>query len=171
MNGTVLGERVPNQAPTKWHRGYGRTSVSQRRTSQAVESPLRCPFGSACYSVNLAPRTTFSAQAGDLKRVQSHPRSSERLAFCSRIPDAGADPLGNQAAFEFGHGTENRKDHLTCGRAGVHLLRKANEVNAEGLEGFEGTEPVRHRPGEAVELPNNDGGETLRFLRRAGGHF
>ncbi len=41
MNGTVLGERVPNQAPTKWYRGYGRTSVSQRRTGQAVESSLR----------------------------------------------------------------------------------------------------------------------------------
>ncbi|MGA2076751.1 MAG: hypothetical protein ABSH52_24960, partial [Terriglobia bacterium] len=35
-----------------------------------------------------------------------------------------------------------------------------NEVDPEGLEGFQGAEQVRHRPGEAIELPNNDGVET-----------
>ena len=54
----------------------------------------------------------------------------------------------------------NRENHLAGGRAGVHLLREGNEVNPEGLEGFEGAEQVRHRPGEAVELPNNDGIES-----------
>ena len=68
----------------------------------------------------------------------------EPLAFGPRIPDAGTDPFGNQASFEFGHGTENRKDHLARGCAGVYLRREGNEVYPEGFEGFERTEQVRN---------------------------
>jgi hypothetical protein len=84
----------------------------------------------------------------------------EPLAFGPRIPDAGTNPLGNQAALQFGHGTEDSENHLAGGRAGIHLLREGNEVNPEGLERFQGAEQVRHRPGEAVELPNRHGIET-----------
>jgi hypothetical protein len=47
---------------------------------------------------------------------------SEPLAFGPSIPDTGADPFGNQAAFEFGDSAKHCEDHLARGRAAVHLL-------------------------------------------------
>ena len=108
-------------------------------------------------SRRIAPQERpWARRAAILARVHGDSRPSEPLAFGPRIPDAGTNPLGNQAAFEFRDSAKHRENHLAGGRAGVHLLREGNEVDPEGLEGFERAEQVRHRAGEAVELPNND---------------
>ena len=117
---------------------------------------MRRALANARLLADRAPGAAQGAQGGDSGSIHGDSRPFEPLTFGPRIPDTGTDSLGDQAALQFGHGTEDRKDHLARGRAGVHLLRQGNEVNPEGLEGFEGAELVRNRPGEAVELPNND---------------
>jgi hypothetical protein len=37
--------------------------------------------------------------------IHGDTRTPKPLALCSRIPQAAADALGNQAAFQFSHGT------------------------------------------------------------------
>jgi hypothetical protein len=66
----------------------------------------------------------------------------EPLAFGPRIPNACADTLGNQAALKLGDSAKHSENHLAGGRAGVYLLREGNEVDPEGLEGFERAEQV-----------------------------
>lgn len=49
----------------------------------------------------------------------------------------------SQTVLKLRDGAEDGKHHFAGGRAGVHLLRQGNEVNAEGLERSERTKQVR----------------------------
>jgi hypothetical protein len=44
------------------------------------------------------------------------------LALGPRISDTCTNPLGDQAALQFGHGAKHRENHLAGGRASVDLL-------------------------------------------------
>lgn len=68
----------------------------------------------------------------------------------------GPHPLGNQAAFQFGDGTEHRENHPASGRGRVDLLGQRNELNAKSAEVFQRSQQVGYGPSETVELPYND---------------
>ena len=106
--------------------GFVSAELASQRCSdlrQAVEGPLGRPLGNACFSADRTPGVPLGAQGRNSGGVHGDSRPSELLTFGPRIPDAGTNPLGDQTAFEFRDSTKYRKDHLACGRAGVHLLR------------------------------------------------
>ena len=81
-------------------------------------------------------------------------RSNFRPRFlCAGLFHAILNSLGDQAAFQFSDGTQDRKDQFAVRCAGINRFRERNEGEIEGLEGFERTQEVRGRPGKAVELP------------------
>ena len=46
----------------------------------------------------------------------------EALALGAGVPQASLDPLGNQAALQLGHATQDGEDHLAGRHTGIGLL-------------------------------------------------
>jgi hypothetical protein len=91
---------------------------------QAVEGPLGCPLGNACFSPDGTPRVALGAWGRYHGTVYGDSRPSEPLAFSPGIPNTGADTLGNQAALKLGDSAKHSENHLARGRAGFHVLRE-----------------------------------------------
>jgi hypothetical protein len=88
-----------------------------------------------------------------LESVGSDPRPTDAFALRACVAQTGPDTLGNQAALQLSHSTQDRKDHFAGGRAGIDVLREGDEVDSQGPELFEGPKQVRGRAGETVEAP------------------
>ena len=73
------------------------------------------------------------------------------------VPQSGFCSLADQAALEFGNGTQDHENHLPSGCGCVELFRGQSKLDAQGLERLPGTEQVRDRPGNLVESPDHDG--------------
>src|SRR5579862_6794152 len=82
---------------------------------QAVEGPLCCSLGDARFPADCTPGVPLRSQGRNPGTVHGDSRPSERLAFCSRIPNTGTDSLGNQAAFQFSDSPKHREHHLAGG--------------------------------------------------------
>ena len=108
-----------------------------------VEGALCRSLGKSCLPADYAPGLPLGTQAGNSGRVHGNPGAAELPALGFRIPEAGADSLRDQAAFELGHGAEHGKNHLASGRGRVHLLGQADKLNSERLKGFERPEKMR----------------------------
>jgi hypothetical protein len=72
--------------------------------------------------------------------VGIHARPTELLSLRSRVAQPSFDALNNQTSLQFRDGAENRKDQFAGRCAGVELFRERNELDALGLEGFEGAQ-------------------------------
>ena len=58
------------------------------------------------------------------------------FALCSRMTQAGPNPLDDQVPFKFSDRTKNCEDHLPGRCARVDLFGDGNKLNAEGAECF-----------------------------------
>jgi len=50
----------------------------------------------------------------------------------------------DQTSLQFRNGTKYGEDHLSGRHTGIELLRKGNEPDALGSEGFQGSKQVAH---------------------------
>src|SRR5450759_2211160 len=64
--------------------------------------------------------------------------------------------FGDERALQLCDCAENGEHHLAHRSGRVHLFRQAHELNAQSAERLQRPQQVRHRPGESVELPNDD---------------
>jgi hypothetical protein len=87
---------------------------------------------------DLWPGTALCSQSGNPRGIHGYTRPSDPPPLRPRIPQPRLHTLHDQAALQFGNGTEDGKDHLAGRRARIHLLRKRNKLDAQGFECFEG---------------------------------
>src|SRR5690349_10093116 len=85
---------------------------------------------------NLSPGNALGAQVGNPAGIHNAPRTTQALALRPGIAEPGPNALDDQAALEFGHGAEDRKDHLAHWRGRVYLFVQAHKLDAESAEGF-----------------------------------
>ena len=71
--------------------------------------------------------------------------------------EAGLDPLGDDVAFELGHGADDGEHGFAHGGGCVDVLPVGDKVDAEGFKFFEGIDEVLGASGKAVEPPDEDG--------------
>ena len=94
------------------------------------------------------------------RRMAARSRSSGRRPMCRAFepgaPHAGADPLDDQVAFEFGDGADDDHDGAAQRAAGVDLLAEADELDVEPVQLVEHFEEVPDRPGDPVRRPDQD---------------
>ena len=64
-------------------------------------------------------------------------RAADQLSLGSSVTHSCSDALDNQAAFELGDRSQNRKNQLAGGRGCVELLGERHELNSQGFERFQ----------------------------------
>ena len=76
--------------------------------------------------------------------------AADMPAFEPGAPHAGADPLDNKVALEFGDGSDD-DDHGAAQRpAGVDLFSEADELDVQPIQIIQHIEEVLYRPGDPV---------------------
>jgi hypothetical protein len=70
--------------------------------------------------------------------------SSDVAAFKTRPAHTGADPLDDQAPFEFGDGADDDDQGSAQGTAGVDLLAEADELDVDAVQLIEDLEEMLH---------------------------
>jgi len=96
------------------------------------------------------------AIAEDRLAIEIERHAPDVPAFEPRTPEAGAHPLDDQTALEFGHRGNDRHHRPAQRSARVDLLAEADELDVEPAELVDGLEEVPHRPGQPVEGPDQD---------------
>ena len=59
---------------------------------------------------------------------------ADAVSFETGAPHAGADPLDDQVAFEFGDRGDNDHDGAAQRSGGVHVFAEADELDVEAVE-------------------------------------
>lgn len=70
--------------------------------------------------------------------------------------EAGLDSLGDDVAFELGHGADDGEHCFAQGSRGVDVFPIGDKVDAEGFKFLEGVDEVLRASGKPVEPPNED---------------
>ena len=70
----------------------------------------------------------------DCLAVENQRWASDRPAFQAGAPHAGAHPLDDQVAFQFGDGADDHHDSPAQWAAGVDLLAEADELDAQTVQ-------------------------------------
>jgi hypothetical protein len=102
-------------------------------------------------SAFLAARWLLRLRASNLSRAATHP-----LASLSRGGDLVTYALADQLPFELGEGYENVQGHSAHGILGVERLGNGHEGDAMALEQLDQIQEVEHRPGEPIDLVDDD---------------
>ena len=107
----------------------------------------------------MAPGDLSKTQAAltvllDGEIVQAQRSSADVLAFQAGAPHAGAHPLDDQAAFEFGGGADDHDESTAQRAAGVDLLAETDRqrdllVRSTGVPVEGSANDQRHKPGPA----------------------
>ena len=121
-------------------------------TEHALYSGCRnaVAFGDLPYALPLAAFAVDGIAIDDQRSAADVPA----LEACT--PHAGADPLDNKVAFEFGDGADDDDDGAAQRAARVDLLAEADELDIEAVQLVEHVEEVLHRAGDPVRGPDQD---------------
>jgi len=81
---------------------------------------------------------------------------ADLAAFKPGPAHAGPDPFDDQVPLQLGDGADDHDDGAAERPAGVDVLAERDELDVEMVELIEDFDQVLHRPGQAVERPDQD---------------
>ena len=102
----------------------------------------------------LTKALTLASVALDSGVVQFQRVAADVAAFEACAPHAGAYPLDDQVAFEFGNGADDDNDGSSQRPAGVDVFPEGDELDLEPAQLVQDLEVVFHRSGDPVRCPN-----------------
>ena len=105
---------------------------------------------------DLSQTLTMQAVLLDGSVVQYQRSTADPLAFEAGAPHAGAHPLDDEAAFQFGDGADDDDDGAAQRAAGIDIFPEDDVLDVEPVEFVEHIEEVLHRPGHPVRCPDQD---------------
>ena len=100
-----------------------------------------------CY---LAKALALAAVPLDGSIVEYQRVAADVLAFKAGAPHAGAHPLDNKVAFEFGDGAYDHDDGSPQWAGGVDVFPERYIFDVEPVELVQDIEEVFHRPGDPI---------------------
>ena len=99
---------------------------------------------------DLARALPLAAVALDGSIVECQWLTADMLAFEAGAPHAGAHPLDDQVAFEFGDGADDHDDGPAQRSAGVDIFPKTDVLDPYPVQFVQDVEKVFDRPGDPV---------------------
>ncbi len=105
---------------------------------------------------DLAHRAALPQQGLEASEIDWRDGASQPNAPGPRARHTGLDPLADNVALELGHGADDGEHGLSDGRGGIELLLEGDEADVETAEHLQRRDQVLHRPGEAIEAPDED---------------
>src|SRR5664280_2820987 len=99
---------------------------------------------------DLPQALSLAAVSLDGGMVQLQWIAADVPAFEAGAPHAGADPLDDQIAFQFGHRADDHHDSPAQRAAGVDLLAEADVLDVEPAQLVQHVKEVLHRSGDPV---------------------
>ena len=109
------------------------------------------PFG------DLAQALAMQAISLDGCLIQFQRSAADALAFEADAPHAGAHPLHDKVALEFGDGANDDDDSPAQRAGGVDIFSERDVLDVEPVEFVEHIEEVLHRPGQSIRSPDQNG--------------
>ena len=107
-------------------------------------------------SCDLAKALSLHRSRSDGFTVEFERLAADVTAFEPGAPHAGADPLDDQVAFQFGDGADDDHDGAAQRAAGVDLFAERDELDVEPVQLVQHFEEVFHRAGDPVRGPDQD---------------
>ena len=105
---------------------------------------------------DLAETLSALPVAEDSLAIQFQRRPAQLAALEPGAPHAGAHPLDDQRTFQFRDGADDDDDGAAQRAARVNLFAEADELDLQVIQLIQHLQEVGHRPGDAVEGPDQD---------------
>ena len=88
--------------------------------------------------------------------IKAERSAADVPAFKAGAPHAGADPLDDQAALQFGDHADDGDNSAAQRTAGIDIFPEGEELDLQPVQFIEHFEEVLHRPGDPVAGPDQN---------------
>jgi hypothetical protein len=105
---------------------------------------------------DLSDALALAAVLLDGGTVQYQRLAADVLPFETSAPHAGADPLDDQAALEFGDGADDHDKSAAQRAAGVEIFPEADVLNPDPIQLVQDIKEMLHRSGDSVRSPDQN---------------